>query len=112
MKAVALRFREKKFRVFYRICILPQHIAHRKGEAKKMIQDELKEHLETVKVNGLQAELEAYQAARDLRQSTYDAMIACKSEAAKNPSAETGLKAAESLAAFEVAKSAFMAAYQ
>lgn len=111
-KIVTLRFREKKFRTFYRICILPAHILHRKGEAKKAIADELEEHLETVANHGLQAELEAYQAARELRQTTYDEMELTKAEAGRNPSAEAGLKAAESLAAFEVAKSAFMAAYQ
>ena len=112
MKAVALKFREKKFRTFYRICILPLHIPHRKGEAKKMIEDELAMHLQAVKDNGLQAELETYQTARDLRQSTYDAMEVAKSEVGKNPSEKAGLKAAETLAAFEAAKGAYNGAYQ
>ena len=112
MKAVAMKFREKKFRSFYRINVLPLHIPNRKGAVKKLMEEELAEHLEAVEANGLQAELEAYTNARNLRQDTYDAVVAAEAEASRNPSAEAGNAVVEAKLAFTEAKLDFTSNYQ
>jgi len=110
-KVVAMKFRETKFRAFYRIFILPRHIAKRDGEVKKAMQAELAEWQEMVEANGLQEELAAYIAAQEDRQAKYDAMIAAETELGQNPSAEAGQKPTEAKLAFAESKAAFVAAY-
>ncbi len=112
MKAVALKFREKKFRSFYRMCILPAIIPNRKGEVKKLFITELEEHKAMVTENGLNAEFKAYKRARDLRQHTYDAMVVAQRLVETEPSEKNGTASEKARADFESAKFAFVSAYQ
>ena len=111
MKAVAMKFREKKFRAFYRIYILPMHIPNRKGAVKKAMEEEFLEHQESVVANGLQDELAAYIAAQVKRQDTYDAMVTAKSLVNQEPSEKNGKAVTNCNAAFALAKAEFLAAY-
>lgn len=107
-------------RSFYRIYILPKHIAKRDGETKKALQDELKRHQKFVKDNGLEAECAAYIAAQEARQSAYDAWQAAEGKFANlkgkmNPDyrelAALQTEAEEAKGAFEKAKSDFLLKY-
>lgn len=112
MKAVGIKFRESKFRSFYRIYILPYHIGKRTGAVKKAMEEELAGHKAFVKDNGLKAELKVFTDARDLRQSTYDAMVAARTEVKQNPSEKAGLLAEKTLDKFKIAKLAYKSKYQ
>ena len=111
MKAVAMQFREKKFRTFYRIYTLPKHIPNRKGEVRKAMEDELQEHKDIITANGLQDELQAYINAQEKRQNAYDAMVAAQSAVNQEPSEKNGRALADARADFAEAKAEFMAAY-
>ena len=112
MKAKAMKFREKKFRTFYRIYILPMVIPSRKGTVKKAMQEELEGHWEDVKENGLQAELETYLDGQKGRQIAYDNMQKLKSEARQNPSEAAGEAALKARIHFIEVKAAFAKAYE
>lgn len=62
-------------RAFYRLYVLPLHIAKRTGEDAEVLKEELKRHKKYVKDNGLEAELQAYLEAQKNRQALYDKMM-------------------------------------
>jgi len=112
MKAIAMKFRETKFRAFYRICILPLHIPTRTGETKKAMETELASHEKYVTEQGLKTELQVYKTARNLRQSTYDALILAQTLVKQEPSEKNGLNVEKAEVAFTKAKLAYQGAYQ
>lgn len=107
-------------RAFYRIYILPNHIARREGEMKEALKKELAGHRKFVRDNNLGDELDLYIAAQQDRQAKYDAWQEAKAAFAvtraddtlsfrERADAEELVEAAE--AAFTEAKEAFKAKY-
>lgn len=84
MNVVAMKFKKPELRMFYRCYILPGHIAKRKGENKKALEQELAEHQSKIKALGLEDALASYVDAQKARQAAYDEWQLAKSVNADN----------------------------
>lgn len=84
MEAVSMHYLNRKHRAFYRITILPQHIAKREGETKQAYEDELAGWKKFVKDEGLQDELKAFQAQRKAYEDAHEVWQQAKAVSADN----------------------------
>ncbi len=94
-----------------RRAIEEQRDAKRKGEAKRVLQDELKQHQANIAATGSEKELADYIAAQNAKQAAYDAMELAKSKAQGKANEVAQKRAAKAVENFEKVRRAFVEKY-